>query len=83
MRGIHLNLVHNCCKLSKHFISLWQHVSKKKLCARNDITIQGVESGKFKLEIMNTKCQSEFTACIGRGFLFRIFFISGLPEPYS
>ena len=58
-------------------------MSNIKLCARNDNSVQGLESGKFKLEVMNTESQSEFTASIGMDSSFVFYLISGLPEPYS
>jgi hypothetical protein len=77
MREIHLIFVVDCWCILIFYLYLHQYISNRKWCACNDNDIQGVESGKFKLEIMNMISQSEFTPCIGRGFLFLLFLISG------
>lgn len=83
MRGIQFFLA-NVLQIYKNILYLcYQYVSNIKMCARNDNSVQGVESGKFKLEIMNTESQSEFTASIGMDSSFVFYLISGLPEPYS
>lgn len=77
MREIHLIFVVDCWCILIFYLYLHRYISNRKWCACNDNDIQGVESGKFKLEIMNMISQSEFTPCIGRGFLFLLFLISG------
>lgn len=65
MRGIQFFLA-NVLQMYKNILYLcYQYVSDIKLCARHDNSVQGVKSGKFNLEIMNTESQSEFTASIG------------------
>ena len=73
MREIHLICVVYCWCILNFYLYLHQYISNQQRCACNDRDIQGVESGKFKLEIMNMMSQSEFTPCIGRGFLFLLF----------
>lgn len=83
MRGIQFFFA-NSVQMYKNILYLcYQYVSNIKMCARNDNSVQGVESGKFKLEIMNTESQGEFTASIGMDSSFVFYLISGLPEPYS
>ena len=77
MREIHLICVVYCWCILNFYLYLHRYISNRQRCACNDRDIQGVESGKFKLEIMNMISQSEFTPCIGRGFLFLLFLISG------
>lgn len=58
MREIHLNCVAYCWCILNFYLYLHQHISNRKRCACNDVYIQGVESGKFKLEMMNMKVRA-------------------------
>lgn len=73
MREIHNVFYVFCWQMLKYYLSLYQHMSIQRWCACNGMGIQGVESGKFNLEIMNTSSQSKFAPYIGREFLFLLF----------
>ena len=77
MRNIHTCFAWICCLPLRFYLPLQTYNHKKNLCARTDIAVQKVESGKINKITLNEDLSGRVHTCIGGGFLFHVFFVIG------
>lgn len=77
MRNIHTFFACICCLTRRFYLPLQTYNHKKSSCARTDVAVQKVESGKFNKITFTEDLSGRVHICTGCGFLFHVFFVIG------
>lgn len=77
MRNIHTFFTYICCLPHRFYLPLQTYNHKKSSCARADVAVQKVESGKFNKITLTEDLSGRVHPCTGCGFLFHVFFVIG------
>ncbi len=62
---------------TRFYLTMQTYNHKKSSCARTDVAVQKVESGKFNKITLTEDLSGRVHICTGCGFLFHVFFVIG------